>query len=272
MDTRTPVSSIGALTTVRTVTLVGVDAVPVRVECTVAQGLPGLRVVGLPDGAVRESGERVRAAIKRAGLRWPAARIVVNLAPADLPKAGAGFDLPLALAILAASAQLDARPLAELWVHGEVGLDGTLRGVPAALAVAVGARRLGARRLLVPEDGAGPLRAVTGLDIVPARDLAEAVALVAGRSEVRAAADDGVDGGIDGGAGGAGGPGGPGGAGGAGGPGGPGGAVIDLADVRGQPVARRAVEVAAVRGVDAERVQRFGQRTPRPRPVFDLPA
>jgi magnesium chelatase family protein len=225
MDTPATTSTGPALTTVRTVTLVGVDAVPVRVECTVAQGLPGLRVVGLADGTVRESGERVRSAIKRAGLRWPAARIVVNLAPADLPKGGSGFDLPLALAILAASGQLDARRLTELWVHGEVGLDGTLRGVPSALAVAVGARRLGAHRLMVPEDGAGPLRAVTGLDVVPARDLVEAMAVVAGRSERRrrvarppdvpeqAPERHPAD--------------------------------VDLRDVRGQPVARRAVEVAA---------------------------
>jgi len=222
-------------TTVRTATLVGVDAVPVRVECSVTQGLPGLRVVGLPDGAVRESGERVRSAVRRAGLRWPAARIVVNLAPADLPKAGAGFDLPLALAVLAASGQVDPRRLDELWVHGEVGLDGTLRGVPSALAVAIGARRLGARRLLVPADGAGPLRAVAGLDVVPARDLTEAVALVAGRS-APAPAEGAVEATVatvrteraertdehthD-----------P--------------ADVDLVDVRGQPVARRAVEVAA---------------------------
>lgn len=229
------VRRVGRLATVHTLALVGVDAVPVRLECAVTQGLPGLRLVGLPDVAVRESGERVRAAIRRVGLRWPAMRIVVNLAPAELPKAGSGFDLPLALGILAASEQLDAQLLDRLVVHGEVGLDGTLRGVPAGLAVAVGARRLGARVLLMPADGAAVTAAVEGLAVWPARDLLEAVALVAGdavpgdvaardprrarhdRATRAASAASAPD-------------------------------PRDLLDVRGQPAARRAVEVAAAGG------------------------
>jgi magnesium chelatase family protein len=215
------------LTVVHTLALVGVEARAVRLECATSGGLPGLRLVGLPDTAVREAGERVRAALQRSGFRWPPLRIVVNLAPADLPKVGTGFDLPLALAVLAASGQLDARGLAEIRVHGEVGLDGTLRGVLGVLAVAVGAQRLGARRLLVPEAGSEVTTAVTGLEVWPARDLAEAVALVAGARSPRPVphgtvpvrhAGDGADG------------------------------AGDLADVRGQPVARRAVEVAAAGG------------------------
>ena len=135
------------LTVVHTLALVGVEARPVRLECAVSGGLPGLRLVGLPDAAVREAGERVRAALQRSGFRWPPLRIVVNLAPADLPKVGTGFDLPLALGVLAASGQVDARGLRDLHVHGEVGLDGTLRGVPGVLAVALGAARLGATRV-----------------------------------------------------------------------------------------------------------------------------
>jgi magnesium chelatase family protein len=210
------------LIVVQTLTLAGVEPLAIRVECAVSHGLPGLRLVGLPDVAVRESGERVRAAIKRVGLRWPQTRVVVNLAPADVPKNGSGFDLPLALAILAASDQLDAAALPSMWVHGEVGLDGALRGVPGALALAVGARRLGAQRLLMPRDGSGVTRAVEGLEVWPADDLGEALALVSGRAQPREVAPPPVPQVRD--------------------------RIPDLADVRGQPIARRAVEVAAAGG------------------------
>ncbi len=217
------------LTVVHTLAVVGVEARPVRLECAVSGGLPGLRLVGLPDAAVREAGERVRAALQRSGFRWPPLRIVVNLAPADLPKVGSGFDLPLALAVLAASGQVDPRGLDGVHVHGEVGLDGSLRGVPGVLAVAIGAQRLGASRLLVPEESAGVAALVAGLEVWPARDLAEAVALVGraavprrvqgagARAQVEHAASEVETG-------------------------------HDLADVRGQPVGRRAVEVAAAGG------------------------
>jgi len=217
------------LTVVHTLALSGVEARPVRLECAVSGGLPGLRLVGLPDAAVREAGERVRAALQRSGFRWPPLRIVVNLAPADLPKVGTGFDLPLALAVLAASGQLDPHALADLHVHGEVGLDGSLHGVPGLLAVAIGAHRIGARRLLVPEEGSEVAGVVDGLEVWPAHDLSEAVALVGGWSAPRplapgrrGAGEDGICEGRD--------------------------DVGDLADVRGQPVARRAVEVAAAGG------------------------
>jgi magnesium chelatase family protein len=210
------------VTVVETITLVGIEARAVRVECAISGGLPGLRLVGLPDISVREAGERVRAALQRSGFRWPPLRIVVNLAPAGLPKIGTGFDLPLALAVLAASGQIDGRGLEGLRVHGEVGLDGSLRGVPGLLAVAIGARRLGRERLLVPEEGSGVTKAVAGLEVWPARDLAEAAALVDGRAQPRAvlACDPPL----------------------------PSPATGDLIEVRGQPVARRALEVAAAGG------------------------
>lgn len=226
METR-PVRSTARLTVVHTLALVGIEARPVRLECAVSGGLPGLRLVGLPDTAVREAGERVRAAVQRSGFTWPPLRIVVNLAPADLPKIGTGFDLPLALAVLAASGQVDARGLHGLLVHGEVGLDGTLRGVPGVLAVAIGAVRLGTSRLLIPEEGSAVVSAVTGLAVWPARDLAEAVALVDRSASPRALGS--IDAGSDA-------------------PGGPVVTLGDLGEVRGQPVARRAIEVAAAGG------------------------
>ncbi len=212
----------GRLTVVETVTLVGIEARSVRLECAVSGGLPGLRLVGLPDTAVREAGERVRAALQRSGFRWPPLRIVVNLAPAGLPKIGTGFDLPLALAVLAASGQIDVRGLEGLLVHGELGLDGSLRGVPGLLAVAIGAQRLGGERLLVPEEGSGVTRAVAGLEVWPAHDLAEAAALIDRRAQPRAveACEPPL----------------------------PPPSVGDVSEVRGQPVAQRALEVAAAGG------------------------
>ena len=211
------------LTVLRSLTLVGVEPRPVRVECAVAPGLPGLRLVGLPDVAVRESAERVRTAVQRAGFRWPQTRVVVNLAPADLPKAGAGFDLPIALAVLLASGQLEPAG-APPWVHGEVGLDGALRTAAAHLAVAVGARRLGADRLLLPDGPAAAAadRTVADLTVLPAATLSEAAALVAGGAVTRRQVTDD--------------------------PAPTPAATPDLADVRGQPLGRRAVEVAAAGG------------------------
>ncbi len=210
------------LTVVETVALVGLEARAVRLECAVSGGLPGLRLVGLADIAVREAGERVRAALQRSGFRWPSLRIVVNLAPAGLPKIGTGFDLPLALAVLAASGQIDRRGLEGLRVHGELGLDGSLREVPGVLAVAIGAQRLGSQRLIVPEEGSGVTRAVAGLDVWPARDLAEAAALVDRRVQARVVPPCDAP---------------P-----------PAPSVGDLEEVRGQPVARRALEVSAAGG------------------------
>jgi magnesium chelatase family protein len=223
------VSSERRLTVVRTLAVLGVEARPVRLECAVSGGLPGLRLVGLPDAAVREAGERVRAALQRTGFRWPPMRIVVNLAPADLPKVGTGFDLPLALAVLAASGQVEPQGLDGVVVHGEVGLDGSLRGVPGVLAVAIGAQRLGASRLLVPEESASVAAVVTGLEVWPARDLAEAVALIGRRTAPRpVVADRARAEGRNATR--------------------PSTSTGDLEEVRGQPVGRRAVEVAAAGG------------------------
>lgn len=209
------------LAVVRGVALVGLDPVEVRVEATCSPGLPVLRLVGLPDAAVREAGDRVRTAVQRHGLRWPGERLVVNLAPAELPKVGASFDLPLALAILVATGQVPAAAVADTWATGELGLDGSVRPVTGLLPLVAGARRLGAPRLLVPATAAGDAALVEGLDLLPVADLGETVAVLRdGRRPPRPTPT----------------------------PAAPPVPRPDLADVRGQPVARRAVEVAAAGG------------------------
>ena len=137
----------------------GLEARAVAVEVDIAPGLPGLQVVGLADAAVQESRQRVRAAIRNSQLRMPLTRVVVNLAPADLRKEGPAFDLPIALAVLAASGQLDPSQLEGIWCAGELGLGGELRPVRGAVALALAAQRHGARALLLPR---APPRSRTG--------------------------------------------------------------------------------------------------------------
>ena len=123
----------------------GVRAIPVAVEVVVSNGLPGFSIVGMPDAAVRESTERVRAAIKACGFTMPGDKVVVNLAPSSIRKAGSGFDLPIAAAILAATKQIDVEALGECLLVGELGLDGSVRPVHGTLAFAACARELGCK-------------------------------------------------------------------------------------------------------------------------------
>src|SRR5690606_9025307 len=131
----------------------GVDAPAVQVEVHLAGGLPGMSIVGLPEASVRESRDRVRAAIQCAQLDFPARRVTINLAPADLPKDGSRYDLPIALGILAASGQIPVAALAGREFVGELGLHGALRGVPGALPAAM-ARPSARRALFVPQQTA----------------------------------------------------------------------------------------------------------------------
>src|ERR671916_600890 len=135
----------------RSLSLLGIDAVPVEVEVDVSAGLPGFSIVGLPDAAVQEARERVRVAISNSGFKFPTKKVIVNLAPANLRKEGAAFDLPIALAILAVSGVVPVEGLEGVGVVGELSLDGGLRGVRGALSMAEGARREGLPLLLVPE-------------------------------------------------------------------------------------------------------------------------
>src|SRR4051812_48306580 len=143
------------LASVATFAIEGVDSVEVTVEVDVRPGLPTFTVVGLPDAAVREARERVRAALLNSGLDFPLKRLTANLAPADLRKAGPSFDLALAVALLAAAGQVPPDSIRSCAVCGELSLGGGLRAVPGAVAVALGARRAGHERLIVPHSNAG---------------------------------------------------------------------------------------------------------------------
>ncbi len=202
--------------------LLGVEAALVRVEVDVTPGLPNFATVGLPDSAVRESRERVRTAIRNAGFAFPSDRITVNLAPADLRKEGASFDLPIALGILIATGVVRGDGLGPVAVVGELALDGQIQAVRGALAVGLACRRGGIASLLVPRDNGAEATAVEGVRVYPATTLREAVGLLNGDVPApsplaQGAAEDTVD-------------------------------DLDFRDVRGQVHAKRALEIAAAGG------------------------
>ena len=224
-----------SLSLVQSRALFGLDAASVTVEVHLANGLPSFTLVGLADVEVKEARERVRSALQNAGLEFPNnKRITVNLAPADLPKDSGRFDLPIAMGILAASGQVDAARLAGHEFAGELSLSGELRPVRGALAMALALHSRGvATRLVLPSDSAREAALVPGAEVYGARHLLDVVAqfLPAGAEPPEALAADG------------------------GGwarmqpePGGTADAYPDLADVKGQAGAKRALEIAAAGG------------------------
>ena len=205
-------------------TPVGVAAHPIEVEVDIARGLPAMNTVGLPDTAVKESRERVRAAITNSGFPFPDQRITVNLAPADLRKEGARFDLAVALTLLAAGRSLRGADLSRWLILGELALDGRVKGVRGTLSVALWLRHHGhGRRLLVPRVNAVEAAVVEGIEVIGVDSLAQAAAILCGEREAEptvvdprtlfAARDRDPD--------------------------------IDLAEVAGQERAKRALEIAA---------------------------
>lgn len=207
--------------------LVGVEARLIEVEVDLGGGLPTIAAVGLPDTAVREGIDRVRAALGNAGFALPQRRIIVNLAPADVRKQGAALDLPIAVALLAADGQLPRGRPRETVLAGELALDGRLRPVRGALSIAMAAADAGRKRLLVPRDNADEAALVGGLSVVPLDGLADVAAAL--RSRTRAGRSDRN------------------------------GQILleqarrcppaaDLAEVRGQAGARRALEIGAAGG------------------------
>jgi len=155
---------------INTQALNGVTALPVSVEVHISSGLPSLSIVGLPEAAVRESKDRVRAAIINSGFDFPMQRITINLAPADLPKDGGRYDLPIAIGILAASKQIPDENLSTLEFHGELALSGELRPVSGALPVAMGAKKL-IHTLILPENSAVLAALIKQADVLQASHL-----------------------------------------------------------------------------------------------------
>ncbi len=208
--------------TVHTYTLHGVDPRAVRVEADVRQGLPAFALVGLPDAAVREARERVRAAIVNSGFKFPQQRITANLAPADLRKAGPGFDLALAAAILVATEQLPSDALAGLVLAGELALDGSIRPIPGTMAMAEAVLRSGARAIVVAAASGPEAALVDGAGVIPIERLDELSAVGTELEPTPPAPMRPSPNGS--------------------------GSLPDLADLRGQPGLRRALEVAAAGG------------------------
>lgn len=171
---------------VRTYTgaIVGIDAVTVTVEVNIAGGGLGLYLVGLPDNAVKESEQRIRAAFENSGERMSGKKIVVNLAPADLRKEGAGYDLPIAIGILAAMGRVETNRLEETMLLGELSLDGTVKPVRGVLPMAVRARTEGLRRIVVPAENAAEAAVVQGIDAVGVSSLKEVIAFLNAEKEI----------------------------------------------------------------------------------------
>jgi magnesium chelatase family protein len=215
------------LARVRSASLLGVHATFVSVEVDVTPGLPTFTTVGLPDSSVRESRDRIRAALKNSGFEFPLERITVNLAPADVRKEGTAFDLPTALAILAATGVVKRARLEDVLVLGELSLDGRVRPVRGVLPVALACRGARLPTVLVPSGNAVEASAVSGVDVIPIETLHDAVEYVNAEREIASAA-----------------------------PGPPLAPVeavadVDFAEVRGQAFAKRALEIAAAGGHNA---------------------
>lgn len=155
-------------------TITGIEAIPVEVEVDItARGLPQFSLVGLPDASVKESRDRVKAALKNSGFVFPLKQITVNLAPADLKKEGASFDLPIALGILASEGLIPQENLQGYLITGELSLDGKLKPVRGALSMAITARQMGLKGILLPEENASEAAVVNSIDVYPFRDIIE---------------------------------------------------------------------------------------------------
>ena len=166
--------------------VLGIDAYIVKVELDVSEGLPSFNTVGLPDIAIKEARDRVTAAIKNSAFIFPLKRVTANLAPADIRKEGSAFDLPLAIAVLAATGQVNIEMLDEVAILGELGMDGSVRPIKGALPIAVGIRDSNIHRLIIPEDNAKEASVVNNVQVYPVKSLRQTVSFLNGEDSVEA--------------------------------------------------------------------------------------
>ena len=163
------------LAKVNSAALYGIDALRVEVEIDLASGLPQLATVGLPEGAVKESKDRIRAAVKNCGYTFPAKRITINLAPADIKKEGSAYDLPMAVGILAAEGLIDKKLLEEYLLIGELSLDGSVKTIRGVLPIAMAAKRENFKGLILPEPNAAEAAVVHEIEVLGVRDLPQVI-------------------------------------------------------------------------------------------------
>ena len=215
------------LATVLSSAVLGIDAYIVKVEVDVADGLPAFSTVGLPDSAIKESRDRVTAAIKNSGFYFPPSRITANLAPADIRKAGSAFDLPIAIGVMAATKQVDLSSLENTMVLGELALDGNIRSIQGGLPIAIAAKENGVQNLILPAENAKEAAIVDALKVYPVESLSEAAAFLNSAKDIlpepptlSTTVDEKV--GAE--------------------------SLLDLVDVKGQEHVKRAVEVSAAGG------------------------
>ncbi len=165
--------------------VVGIDSYPVDVEVDVSSGLPQFSTVGLPDVSVRESKDRIKAAIKNSGYRFPADRVTVNLAPADIKKEGTSFDLPIAVGILAAEGIIKSESHQGYIIMGELSLDGRVKGIRGALSAAFQAKEMGIKGIVLPRENAAEAAMVETIDVIAVDYLSDVVEFFSGRKEIK---------------------------------------------------------------------------------------
>ena len=168
------------LAKVNSAALCGIDALRIEVEIDLASGLPQLATVGLPEGAVKESKDRIRAAVKNCGYTFPAKRITINLAPADIKKEGSAYDLPMAIGILAAEGAIEKKLLDDYLLIGELSLDGSIKGVRGALPIAMAAKKANVKGLILPEQNAPEAAVVHEIEVLGVRNLPQVVEFLNG--------------------------------------------------------------------------------------------